>query len=392
MSRRRYQEGSLFVRRGKRRKVWVARWREKVLGARGTEFIRRSFVLGTLKEIPTRRQARQLLDDRLREINQGHQRPQSVVSFQKFVRSQWEPSILPTLKFSTARGYQHLVNRHLLPAFGDKPLCEIERLHVQQFIIGKMVREGLSWESCRNLRSLLSKMLGTAVDWGYLQLNPARGVKLPPHEYRREPYFLTREQVGKLLAVLDEPIQTLVLTAVLTGMRIGELLALRVRSVDLDRGLIRVREGVYDGHFSTPKTKAAIRDIPIGPVLKAALQEHLGSLGLTSSDALVFASSKGTALRPNNLRRRHLHPACKKAGLPLLGWHAFRHTHATLLGDSGGSLKIAQAQLGHSSSQVTAEVYTHVVPESHRAAVEKLEQSVLGLQLDPNGPKLETVN
>ncbi len=78
-----------------------------------------------------------------------------------------------------------------------------------------------------------------------------------------------------------------------------------------------------------------------------------------------------------------LWPGCDKAQIPHIGWHAFRHTHATLLSMLGESLKTAQAQLGHSSLQTTLEVYTHPIPETQRAAVERLEH----LLMDPKGPK-----
>lgn len=392
MSRRRFQSGSLF-KRGRRHKVWVGRWWEDTLKPDGTiGRIRRAEVLGSVTEIPTRRQAQVLLEQRLRAINQGTFRPQSQITFNEFALEQFEPVVLPTLKFSTSRNYRHLTRRHLLPPFGEMKLSEVDRVRVQQFVTEKIVGQGFSWKTGQHLRNLLSKIFGTAAEWGYLNSNPVRGVRLPPREPRRERHFLTRGQVGRLLQVLTEPVRTLVLTAVLTGASIGELLALRWCRVDLDRCLIRIRESVYEGHFSTPKTRNRVRDIPIGPVLQQALRRHIGSVGIPAPEALVFPSRNGTPFRPGNLLRRYLRPACKLAGLPPVGWHAFRHTHATLLGDSGGSLKIAQAQLGHSSSAITAEVYTHVVPETQRAAVEKLEQAILGSQLDSNGPKFTTAS
>ena len=387
MVRRRYQSGSLFLR-GKRTKVWVGRWVEQMIAADGTlRNVRRSVVLGTRAEIQTRRKAQSLLDTRLRDINQGLHKPQSTTLFRQFVCSQWEPAILPTLKFSTSRNYKHLIRRHLLPIFGDRPLCEIERVHVQGFVIDKMVRQGFSWKTALHLRNLLSKILGTAMEWGYIQDNPARGIKLPPREPQREPRFLTYEQVVRLLGVLDDPIRTLVLAAVLTGASIGELLALRWSNVDLDRSVIRIRESVYEGHFSTPKTRNRLRNIPIGPVLQQALWQHRASVEKPLPGALVFSTRKGTALRPNNLLRRHLRPACERAGIPPIGWHAFRHTHATLLNDLGESPKTTQAQLGHSSATITSDIYTHVVPATQRAAVERLERAVFANQTDPNCPK-----
>jgi integrase len=163
----------------------------------------------------------------------------------------------------------------------------------------------------------------TAVHWEYVPLNPATGVKLPPRPLRGQLRFLTTDEVSRLLSALEEPGRTLVLMAVLTGMRIGELLALRWKNVDFEGKTIRVREAVYEGHNSTPKTQGGNRDIPFGPTLEQALRNDLGRRG-TSDDSLVFPSRNGTYLRPGNLHKRWLLPACAKAELRRFSWHDFR--------------------------------------------------------------------
>jgi integrase len=185
--------------------------------------------------------------------------------------------------------------------------------------------------------------------------------------------------------VLEDPARGVVLTAVLTGMRIGELLALRWSNVDCERKIIRVRETVYEGHVATPKTRSGIRDVPIGPSLETLFRKR-SSERETSEDSLVFPSRSGTYLLPGNLLKRYLLPACEKAGIPPLSWHAFRRTHATLLSDMGEPLKTAQAQLGHANLSTTADIYAQVVPASQRAAVERLDRLV-GVHLDSNGPQ-----
>jgi len=141
--------------------------------------------------------------------------------------------------------------------------------------------------------------------------------------------------------------------------------------VDFDKGIIQVREAVYEGYLSSPKSKSSIRDIPMGPSLQQILAKYRNA---APGEAFVFASRNGTPLNSHNLLSRVLKPACVRAGLPPISWHAFRHTHATLLSEQGESLKTAQAQLGHARLSTTAEIYTHAVPASQRAAVEKLER------------------
>ncbi len=379
MTRRRFQRGSIF-RRGKRVRTWVARWREDVLlpdGSLGR--IRRSEVLGLVREIPTKRQALALLEEHLRSVNQGTHKPSSVLTFRQFALEKWEPSLLPTFKHSTQRDYRSLLRRHLLPAFGHERLCDIERADVQLFLTEK--GKHFATSSVHHLRVLLSRILGVAMEWGYLHENTARGTKLARRTRTRERPFLTAEQARRLIAVLSGVIKTLASVALLTGLRRCELFGLRWKHLDFDRRVIRVRESLYEGKFTLPKTKSSVRDIPMSNGLCALLVEHRRTVATTQPDELVFANECGLPLNPQRLLREALYPACDRLGLPRIGWHAFRHTHATLLSDGGEPLKLAQAQLGHSDLATTLQVYTHVVPESQRRAVAKLDRL-----LDPNGP------
>jgi integrase len=274
----------------------------------------------------------------------------------------------------------------LLPVFGEQPLCDIRRVDIQRFVTEKMARQNLSWQTAVHLRNLMSGTLERAVEWGYLEANPGRRIKVPSMQRRRKTIVLSLEQLAALLHSLQEPVKVLVITVAMTGLRIGEVLALRWKNVDFEKSLIHVREAVYEGNLSSPKSKSSVRDIPIGPSLQQSLLECWKG---APADAFVFASRNGTPLDSHNLLGRVLKPACKRVGLPPISWHSFRHTHATLLSDLGESLKTAQAQLGHARLSTTAEIYTHVVPASQRAAVEKLERAIWTTKLDPIGPKLE---
>ncbi|HXU19790.1 MAG TPA: site-specific integrase [Verrucomicrobiae bacterium] len=186
----------------------------------------------------------------------------------------------------------------------------------------------------------------------------------------------------KLIPSLEEPVRTIVLVAVLTGLRIGELLALRWKHLDFLCGAIQIRETVSEGKFGTPKTKSSRRDVPMSDPVREALLAQRGRSRQTGSDDLIFATRKQTPLNPKNLLRRQLRPACAALELPLVSWHSFRHTHATLLGESGESLKTAQALLGHSDLGTTLNVYTHAIPESQKRAVDKVAEILF-----PNVPK-----
>jgi len=224
------------------------------------------------------------------------------------------------------------------------------------------------------MRTAISKVLQAAVDWSLLEQNPARGICIGDRAPKTERLYLNPKEVGQLLASLPEPCHTLVLVAVLTGMRIGEILALRWKAIDLVRGSIQVRETVSEGKFGSPKTKSSRRDIPMSQPVCEAFQAQLARCRQKNSDDLVFTTRNQTPLNPKNLLRRVLRPACKSLGLPLISWHSFRHTHATQLAEVGESLRTAQALLGHSDLETTLNVYTHAIPEAQRRAVDKIAE------------------
>jgi integrase len=379
VARRRYQQGCLFLR-GKKRKVWVLRYREDVMLPSGQiERVNRSEVLGSLVEIPTRRNAQRIVESRLRPINQNIYRPKTTLTFREFVESQWKSCLYPTFKWSTSRGYDFLLRKYLMPIFGDCGLAEINRQIIQGFVA--QMSKNLAPKSVSLAKNCLSKVLSSAVEWGYIQANPAIGVRLPTLTIRQERIALTPEQLWQLLAELEEPYKSMVLIATLTGLRRGELFALRWGVLDFERKLIRVRESVYEGHFGTPKTRSSIRSVAMSEVL-ARIFRNLRPKDATAND-LVFSSRKGTPLQSENILKRIIHPACERLKLPKVGWHTLRHTSATLLHEHE-PLRVAQAILGHSDLQTTLG-YTHVLPGWQRDAMKRLEDVVLF----PNVPKSE---
>ena len=371
--------------------MWVARWREDVIQPDGTVLrVLRSETLGPVSEITSRREARILMQHRLIPLNSGQRRAEATMTFGNFVAQRFVPDILPTLKYATQKIYSLILRTHLLPRFRDCRLCDITRAEVQRFVISKL-KEGYAWETTNHFRTLLSKIMGTAVGWNFLSDNPVRGVKMPERTLKRPHRFLTMDEVRRLVGASEEPVRTIVMLATMTGLRIGEILALRWGRVNLAAGRLRVEETCYHGRFGTPKTKASRRELPLPSVVVRALLNHRSRSSDTSDEALVFSTSNRTPLASNNLRKRQLHPACVRAGLSPINWHTLRHTHGTLLHEQGTPLRVAQAQLGHSHMSTTLAVYTHASAHAQRQAVEQLEN-----QLFPNVPKFaeagQTVN
>ena len=263
--------------------------------------------------------------------------------------------------------YSLLLRKHLIPRFGGHRLCDISRVEVQQYLLEKL-KQGFAWETTNHLRHLLSKVMGTAVNWDYVPNNPVRGVKMPERTLKRPHRFLTAEEVRRLIAASKEPIHTIVLLATMTGLRIGEILALRWGRVDLLRGTLLVAETCYKGHFGSPKTRASKREVPLAPAVVRELKACYSRSAERSPSALVFATNHGAPLAADNRRKKALRTACKRAGLQRIDWHTLRHTHGTLLHSQGTPLKVAQAQLGHSHMATTLDVYTHASVTAQRDA------------------------
>jgi integrase len=319
----------------------------------------------------------------------------------------------PNVKVRTYEAYETSLRVHLVPEFGDLLLSEIsrkaidslvadwlaggpdyqERVRLAREIEAKRAKEedrdprpvklGRSPGTISNALTPLREMLGHAVEWEYLTANPALGVKRPRIE-RTEMHVLGAEEVGKLLeAARDRRASAyaypLLLTAVTTGVRRGELLALRWGDVDWNSGRVWVRRNVTrSGRFQEPKTRGSVRAIAMMPSLATALRLHRMASAWKDEDDLLFPSETGGPLDGGNLVRREFKPALRRAGLPQIRFHDLRHSFASLLIAQGEHPKLISEQLGHASVQITLDRYGHLLPASYDSAGERLEAALFG--------------
>lgn len=376
MARRRFQHGSLF-QRGSRHKVWVARWWEEVINPDGSIGRKRcAEVLGTVAEVGSRSRAMDALSKRLNPINSGSYRPQSKRCYADFIAQDWIPVVLPTLKYATQKHYRYVLDVHLVPVFGKTSLSDIKREWIQTFLATKF-SAGLAWKTVKHIRGVLGRTLSSAEEWGYITHNPALKTKLPRRPIKQcSKVILTPDQFLQVRDRLKEPARSIATVLVLTGLRIGEILALRWKYVDLCRHTLRVAETVYDGHFDTPKSQRSARIVPLAEEACSTLGKLRSSS--TRPDDLVFSMDTGQPLDRHNLLRRQLRPTCEKLGLLGITWHSLRHAHATLLDAAGAPLGTVQSLLGHSTSELTREVYLHAIPEDQRRAVASVEALLFG--------------
>ncbi len=372
VARPRWQGGWIFER-GRKKPVWVGRFREDVISEDGSRLrVERSVILGSVAQMG-KREAQRKLSERLAEINQGVHKPEVRVNFEQFVLERWEPNIYPMLRHSTQRNYRWYVRRHLLPFFGAMRLPEIGAADVQVFIARKSKQIAPKTVVC--LRNLLSKIFNTAVRWEYRNGNPAQGAQVPALVDAKERLTLTPQQVRALLAELAEPYRTMVLLAVLSGLRRGEIFGLRWRYVDFGECSVTVAECSYQGHSAPPKTRASRRKVFLDRLVLDALA-RLRAPGVQPDD-FVFRSVRGEPLSSDYVRKYVLGAACDRAKIPRAGWHTFRYTYATWADPSGESIKALQAQLGHTDSRLTLSVYTQPLPKAQRQLARKIARVLL---------------
>jgi integrase len=270
----------------------------------------------------------------------------------------------------TVASYRSLLRTRILPRWGSVPLSAVAYSEVSVWV-SQMVADGLSASRVRQAYHLLHAMLDDAVKGSRLVRNPAAGVDLPRLSSSQRRY-LTHHQVTELANGCGE-YRTLVLLLAYSGLRWGEVAALRVGSVDLMRGRLRVVEAVSDVSgrmvFGEPKSHQS-RTVPVPRFLRDDLALQVAG---KAPGELVFTSPEGAVLRVNNFRRRTYDAAAVLADLPGLTVHELRHTAASLAIASGASVKAVQAMLGHASATLTLDRYGHLFPDELDSLAERMD-------------------
>lgn len=215
-----------------------------------------------------------------------------------------------------------------MPRFGDVALADVTTQEIQAYV-AHLTHEGYAPKTIDHIHDVLSALLRTAVKWGHLKDNPARGADLPTLRTVRPKWALTTAQAGALLDQLPPLARTMTGIALLTGLRRGELFALRWKAVDLVEGHLTVKEAVYEGAFGTPKTEAGVRRVPLSDSAVALLVAWRQRVKRTEPDDLAFATWSGKPISPNNVLRRWIFPVCATLGLPNATWLTFRRTYSS---------------------------------------------------------------
>lgn len=366
MARRRYQKGSLVPKNGlPTNGLWIGRWREDVIQSDGS--ITRPYkweVLGTINDYPTRKLALRALEARLSTINSPTYRARPTAAFAEFA-NRWDATVLSQHKPSTQSSTRSQLRRWLLPGLGDCPLKDLEGQRLQAFISVCKA----SPKTVRNLVATLRMMWNSARAWGYVAHDPFGGLVLPKRGLVNT-FNLSLQEIRDVIGAATEPYRTFCMILAETGIRGGEICALRVDDLDLENAVIHVRQSVWRGKLQTVKSRKGNRRFPISPELAEHLQTYLRTWR-PNAPGLLFATANGTPWDHSLVRKRKFHPLLKKLGIEQCGFHAFRHGNATLLDQIGAPMAVRLNRLGHAEPQTTMN-YTHAVTADERRTAEEL--------------------
>ena len=307
-------------------------------------------------------------------VSRGERAAPQPVKF-KQVAEEWFES-KRHLRPWTRKGYRSALDRVLLPRFGHLKLGQITPDHLAK-VIRELEQQGLSASYIEELLKPLGGTFTYAMRKQLVTMNPLQLLTPDdrPARKERERREWTPEDVNALLEASREiakrptsqqDYSLLLETAIRTGLRLGELLGLQWRDLDLRQGVLEVRrQWTRDGTYSEPKTPAAIRSVPLAAEMVKKLAEHKLATNYSADDEPVFASSSGRPLNHRNVAQRGFEAAAKEAGLiaegqPHVTFHDLRHAFASIMIERGLSSTVLARVMGHRDATTTERKYVHL--------------------------------
>jgi integrase len=303
------------------------------------------------------------------------------LSVSDFVEHYWKPYLdRKGVKPSTRKSYESGIKRHILPRIGEMPLPSVTPLQVEEFLRGRL-ENGASPKTVRNDLALLQSVFSLAEDNDLIPKSPIRRKHKPCIQKTEKPVW-TADEVRKIIQAAPSGFRPLLTCAALTGVRLGELLAIQWKHIDFVQGVLHIRQSLWNGQTLPPKTAGSVRTVAFGPVLKQALLEQRANSQFTASENFVFCKGNGEPLNADVLRRDVLYPTLDRLQISRskrnAGFHTFRHSVATFVNEQTGNIKLAQKLLGHSNLSTTADVYTHTSAQAERGAALAVERAIYG--------------
>jgi integrase len=291
-----------------------------------------------------------------------------------------EHDVKQTRRPSTVESYERMVQDHINPRIGGISLKKLNALHVEAWL-SDLERSALGAARRNRCFMILRLVMQKAVAQKLVRDNPTDGVT-PPKPCRREAEPLSGDQVKHLLkCAKNNPYEAFFVVAIGTGMRWGEIAALRWSDIDLNAGTLQVQRTLSQARgkilIQPPKTKAGRRKIPLPAFVLAALHRHRSkSPVVPHPTAWVFPNRRGGLLGRGNFFSCCWKPLRDAAGIPKTRFHDLRHTTATLLLQNGVHPKVVQTVLGHSRFGITMDLYSHMVDGMQNEAAIALDSAI----------------
>jgi integrase len=287
------------------------------------------------------------------------------------------------VRAKTHDGYRGLIRLYAIDALGSMPLEDLCPLHLQH-LYGVLLARGLSAGTVRNLHLVLTQALSQAARWGLIPINPAAGAQ-PPRPRRPETAMVDPSLAERILrATAGTIFEVPAAIAIATGMRRGEILALRWSDLDVELSEAHVRRSLQtaDGRlmFEEPKTRRSRRAVALPAFIRPYLVRQREAQGARRARCaawvdidLVIDSGDGSPVHPDTLSSGW-YRLLKRSGLPHVRFHDLRHAHATLMLLQGVHPKVVSERLGHASIGITLDTYSHVLPTMQTEAVRAFDE------------------
>lgn len=401
--RTRYQQGTISrVQRKRGPDCWIFRWRET--DANGKR-VRRKSTIGTVEKYPTAYSALKAAEVLRITINQEKplavQQPVSVAALIDHFK-QTEIGPMPEGEdkdegraFSTREVYADYLNLWVVPKWGGFMLREVRTVAVERWLRTLHLANGTK----SKIRSIMSVLFNHAIRYEFLPqgMNPITLVRQSAKR-QRIPDFLEIWELVALFEQLSSRNRVMVLLDAITGLRRGELIALKWQDVDFEHLELSVTRSIYQGVVGRCKNEISQKPVPLDPWVAEELLTWRRASPYNQSGDWLFASDRKKGKQPfspDAILKHSIRPAAALAGITKhIGWHTFRRTFSTLLKANGEDVKVVQELLRHASTRTTLDVYAQAVTSAKREAQSrvvqmiwpKAKESVAPLLLDPNGP------
>lgn len=317
------------------------------------------------------------------EINKGKFVEPSKETLKTYM-NKWFENKKTQIRPSTARTYDWLIHKHIIPNIGHLELAEIKPQHLQEFYTKLQKAENpIANENINKIHSIIQDALNVAEEWGMIYKNVAKVVK-PPSFTRNNMKIWNEKEVIKFLEVAKKDRYFMAFfLAISTGMRRGEILGLRWGDIEKEQVFINQTLSNRGDCFQEPKSQAGRRLIALPDETSQALKQHKKEVAqdkllagpLYKDHDLVISTSIGTPLNPSNLLRT-FRKLIKQADVPSIRFHDLRHTHATLMLKQGVHPKIVSERLGHANIRITLDTYSHVLPGLQESAAKEFGQTI----------------